>query len=366
VAKKKFDIEATIRVPAPDQPAGKPRRNLRRIAPVLLVGFMVLGLAGTAWNMWRNTPAPLPPAAQVAVEPVVAPAPEFPIKVATEAEIMADEPADMTVFRFKSNPAIVVLDFASLAEQGQMLNRMAVFEEKDGYPHDRLLSDSELDSAIHAGGDEPATFYYGHDYRAAALVRFFALADRDNVRLTAQEIRLRRLIAQLGWTTPNAVGALITLPRLGADSTVDAGARATILRHELSHGEYFTNPDYAAFCQRFWRDIMTDADRSGFRRFLIADHYDGSIEDLMMNEGQAYLMHTHDPRFFSAQFVGLTPSRIEQLRQMFIASMPRGWLREATLPSVAIITPASAAAPRAPRRRRADRSSRQGLRRRVA
>ncbi len=347
MAKKKFDLDATIRVPAPDQPAPKPKRNLRRVVPVLLAGFMVLGVAGTALSLWLNTPAPLPPAPLAAVVPVRPPAPEFAIATATESEIMDDQPSDMTVFRFKANPAIVVLDFASLAEQGQMLNRMAVFEEKDGYPHDRLLSDAELDAAIHAGGDEPATFYYGHDYRAAALVRFFALADRENIALTAQEMRLRRLMTQLGWTTPDAVGALITLPRLGADSTVDAGARATILRHELSHGEYFTDAEYAMFCQHFWRDIMTDADRAGFRRFLIADHYDGAIEDLMMNEGQAYLMHTHDPRFFSAQFVGLTASRIEQLRQMFIAGMPHGWLREATLPSVAVVTPASAAAPRA-------------------
>jgi hypothetical protein len=354
------DPEATIKV--------RRTTNWRRYAPILGAIVMAMGVSAGAYNLWRSTPAPAPvphesaatggaPAtASVTASPhgVAAPvvaavetsqpstvAPAFPVTNATEAEILADQPADMSVFRFAPNPAIVVLDFASLAEQGQMLNRMAVFEEKDGYPHDRLLTDPELDRAIRNGGDEPATFYYGHDYRADALIRFFAIADRDHVALTGQEQRLRVLMTQLGWTQPGTVGALITLPRLNADATIDTEARATILRHELSHGEYFTNPAYAAFTQHFWRDLMTEADRSGFRRFLIADHYDGSIDDLMMNEGQAYLMHTHDPRFFSAQFVGLTPSRIEELRQMFMAGMPHGWLRDATLPPVAV-TPASA------------------------
>jgi hypothetical protein len=373
------DPEATVKV--------KRTAHWRRLVPVASAVLMVLGVSAGAYNLWRSTPAPAPASASASVGPgqnvgevdprraiasgaVAAPAvsapmvaavdtsqpqpqtPAFQVTTATEAEILADEPADMTMFRFSPNPAIVVLDFARLGDQAQMLNRMAVFEEKDGYPHDRLLSDQELDAAIRNGGDEPATFYYGHDYRADALIRFFSIADRDHVALTAQERRLRLLITQLGWTQPGAVGALITLPRLNADATIDPQARATILRHELSHGEYFTNPAYAAFTQHFWHDLMTEADRAGFRRFLIADHYDGGIDDLMMNEGQAYLMHTHDPRFFTAQFVGLTPARIEELRQMFMAGMPRGWLRDATLPPPVAITPATAAAVRrAPRAR---------------
>jgi hypothetical protein len=292
------------------------------------------------------------------VQPVLAPPPAgFPVTVAGEAEILDDQPVDVTVFRFARNRMIVVLDFASLDVQAQMLNRMAVFEEKDGFPHDRLLDDDDLDRAIRGGGDVPATFYYGHDYRAAALVRFFALADRDHVALTAQEQRLRRLIGELGWTGPDAAGALISLPRLNADATIDAKARSTILRHELSHGEYFTDPQYAAFVQHFWADTMDGSDRAAFRRFLVADHYDGAIEDLIVNETQAYLMFTPDTRFFSPDFVGLPATRIAELRRAFIAAMPPGWLRDelvpADAPSPAALPPAAATgAARAPRRRR--------------
>jgi hypothetical protein len=289
----------------------------------------------------------LAPSPRGLAPPALAPlAPESagPIVTATEAQILADQPASIGVFRFQDNPAIVVLDFASLIDQGEMFNRMAVFEEKDGFPHDRVLPDGDLDRAIRGGGDDPATFYYGHDYRAADLARFFSLADRDHVALTPQEEWLRRLIGRLGWDGPDATGAMITLPRLGADGTVDAKSRGTILRHELSHGEYFTNPAFAAFVQRFWRETMTEADRAAFRHFLVADHYDGGIEDLMVNETQAYLVHTPDARFFSAAFVGLAPARIAALRAAFIQGMPKGWLHDDDFAAAATLTRAGAAA----------------------
>ena len=66
----------------------------------------------------------------------------------------------LTVFRFADNPRILVLDFASLHEQGKMLNRVAAFVEKAGLPHDRVLTDGELEPAIRAQGDTVETFYY--------------------------------------------------------------------------------------------------------------------------------------------------------------------------------------------------------------
>src|SRR5215831_15291531 len=103
-----------------------------------------------------------------------------------------------------SNPAILVLDFASLRRQGLMLNRVAALIEKAAEPRDRVLSDGELDQAIRAHGDTVETYYYGHDYRASDLARFFALADRDGVRLTAEEQTLRSLLRQERFLEPGA------------------------------------------------------------------------------------------------------------------------------------------------------------------
>jgi hypothetical protein len=225
------------------------------------------------------------------------------------------------------NPRILVLDFPTLAQQGRMLNRMAAFIEKRGQPRDRLLDDAELDALTRRDGNTPDTFYYGHNYRPSDLRRFFALAARDGVQLNADELLLRALLEQENWLQDGAEGALLSLPRAGADALMDASARLTILRHELSHGEYFTNAAYAEFVRRFWLVDLTEGQRAAFRRHLAAEDYDPDNEDLMINEMQAYLMHTPDRRFFHAALVGITESELDRLRARFLAGMPEGWLK---------------------------------------
>ena len=97
-----------------------------------------------------------------------------PSTTADEATILAHVAQHLTVFRFDANPHIIVLDFPTLRMQGEMLNRVASLIEKAGLPHDRVLTDAELDAAIRERGDTMETYYYGHDYRADALARFFA------------------------------------------------------------------------------------------------------------------------------------------------------------------------------------------------
>jgi hypothetical protein len=235
---------------------------------------------------------------------------------------------EITVFRFKPNPRILVLDFASLREQGRMLNRAAALVEKTGLPRDRLLGDAELETAVRAAGDTVETFYYGHDYGAASLVRFFSLADRENVRLSDEEQALHRLLAREGWFGPKPRGGLITIPQVGADEHVTKRARATILHHELSHGEYFTNPAYAAFVHRFWKQTLTEAEREQIRSRLHSLGYDPAQDDLMENEAQAYLMFTDDAAFFTPDMIGMSSRRLAELRSGFHRSMPAGWLRD--------------------------------------
>jgi hypothetical protein len=284
-------------------------------------------------------PAPTQPAPQAALPFPVAPAlVPFPIQTADEAEIRAHVSTGLTVFRFAANPSIIVLDFASLHEQGLMLNRIAALTEKGAMPRDRVLNDTELDAAISAGGDTVETFYYGHDYSAASIARFFWLAAQDKIRLSLEEEELRQLLAQLGWLVPDARGGLISVPKVGADAQVNAAARNAILRHELSHGEYFSNPAYAAYVHRFWVHDLTRDEQDGVRKFLASEEYDPKLEDLIENEMQAYLMFTRDPVFFTPSKVGMTPARLTELQVAFHRSMPRGWLRDLlgqTLPMAA-------------------------------
>lgn len=289
-------------------------RRKRSIVPVLIaVGCgLAIGVGGTML-IWRAS----------------APPPATSIPAATEAELRVASPASRTVLRFAPNPAILVMDFPTLAEQGQMLNRIAAWEERANVPHDRLLADAELDAAIRAGGATPDTYYYGHDYSAAEIARFFALADQERITLNPRERELRALTLRAA-AEPAGFGALITLPRADAANQVDASSRATILHHELSHGEYFTNPVFAKSVKTVWETVLTDAERAAFRAYLVTEGYDSTLEDLMMNESQAYLMQTADPRFFDSSRLGIAADRLTRIKESFLAGMPPGWLRDAT------------------------------------
>jgi hypothetical protein len=209
-----------------------------------------------------------------------------------------------------------------------MLNRVAALVEKADLPRDRVLTDEELDAAIRKAGDTVETYYYGHDYPAEALVRFFTVADAQHIRLDPQEERLRALLRQLGWSGANAVGGLISVPAVGSDPYITMAARTSILRHELSHGEFFSDPEYAAYVHTFWLTTLTEAERANIRKFLGTEGYDTADETLMYNEMQAYLMFTRDPTFFRPDLVGLTPGRLADLQARFLHGMPPGWLRD--------------------------------------
>src|SRR5262249_56029658 len=73
-----------------------------------------------------------------------------------------------------------------------------------------------------------------HDYSAAALARFFALADRDHIELRVEEERLRTLLRQEGWLAPGAVAGLISLPAVGADAKI--GRASCREREERARG----------------------------------------------------------------------------------------------------------------------------------
>lgn len=311
-----------------------PRRGERswpaRFLPWAGGAALVVVLAtGAAW--WSRHPATvqqaaLPPAAIVAPPaPALAP-PRFAPPLASEAEILADQPDHLAVYRFVLQPAVVVLQFPSLGAQALTLNRAAALLEKDGFARDRVLPWAELDARIVAAGGTPETFYYGHDYRAADLVRFLRLA----TDLDEQEQALQSLVQKLGWHEQGAAGALISLVRQSSAPDLDPTARATILRHELSHGVYFTDSAYAAYCQRFWSDVLTGEERAKFTAFLGREGYDTALSDLIVNETQAYLVHTLDKRFFNASEVGVSGARAAELRRIFVAGMPPGWLRDST------------------------------------
>ena len=183
------------------------------------------------------------------------------------------------VMRFAGNERILIVDFPDLGSQGRALNRVAALIEKRTAPRDRVLSDAELESFIISTGSSPETFFYGHGYKAGDLAKFFSLAESDGVELNEAEHSLRDLLLGQGFFRSQAGGyrmqepeqALVTVvqqqaddPESQADETVDSFLRDTILRHELSHGDFFTNKAYRDYCRRFWQRELTRKERMIF------------------------------------------------------------------------------------------------------
>jgi hypothetical protein len=96
----------------------------------------------------------------------------------------------------------------------------------------------------------------------------------------------------------------------------------------LSHGEYFTNPVYAAFVHRFWTQTLRSGERDQIRGRLQTLGYDANLDDVMENEAQAYLMFTESAEFFRPEMFGMSGARLAELRAAFFRSMPAGWLRD--------------------------------------
>lgn len=247
---------------------------------------------------------------------------------ATREEWLAGgPPPDWRVGRVAGLPRVLVIEFPDLEAQGQAMNRVAALLEKAGAPRDTVLDDAALQALIRRSGDLPATFYQGHDYRANGLQRFFRLAERQGVALNPVERRLRDLLVR--WkllsrdTRRASAQALVTFTAPDARSgagvgvEIDAQRRTAVFEHELSHGRYFTDPAYRARCAAFWRQRMSARQRAGVTAMLKGTGYDPRDADLILNEAQAFLFHTPDPRAFDGSEAGLAPGELADLRAAF-------------------------------------------------
>lgn len=310
------DDDATMRLPPPrTQASGSVAR--RGVGLAVLGGGAALAAAvgGGLW-LWRGveTAAPMLPAT---VADASAPAPPL-----LDMEgIAAHRAVEPTALRWSANPLVWVLDFPSLETQGAAMNRVAALIEKAGAPRDRVLDDAELAAAIAADRRTAANWYFGHNYRAGDVLRMFALAERQGIRLTPPELWLRAQVELSQRVDRGREAAILTIPGLGPQ--IDAQLRRTILRHELGHGQFFTLPFFAAHVMRVWEGGFTAAERADMRRFLAADGYDTAQEEMMANEAMAYLLYTPDRRFFNpARDLGWSDAQAERLRVLLRTQAP--------------------------------------------
>ena len=263
-----------------------------------------------------------------------------PPKQASFEAIAHNQQGGRALFQLTENPRIHVLDYENLQAQGRALNRIAAFIEWQDAPKERVLDDQALAEMIERTSENHDVLFFGHDYRAADLARFFTAVQRSGIVLNEEERALLALLLDQGFMRADQDGfsiitpekVLVAIPRAQSDSSkapqnesVTMPMRKTILSHELGHGEFFTNPDYARYCQDFWYQQLSAAQRAAFSRFLSSvQHYDGGNEALLINEFQAYLAYSGvDGYFFGYDVVaGIGAEEMAQLRDQFITHSP--------------------------------------------
>jgi hypothetical protein len=263
-----------------------------------------------------------------------------PGKTAEYSAVLSNQSERVSLFEYGGRSLILIVDFPDLVEQGKMFNRVVALIERIGAPRSRVMNNDELAQFIRSVGKSESTFAYGNDFLVSELVIFFNLADMGGIQLNAQEIALRRklidyrlIVERTGFyqaIKPQAV--ILSIPQETTGRTggpqVSALARKTILMHEISHAEYYTNRLYANYCRHFWRNVMTESQRTAFRSFLSRSSYNPDNEEMMVNETQAYLLYTPDPRAFNARLVGLKDKELDSLRTQFFNGFPEAPLAE--------------------------------------
>lgn len=312
---------AAVAAPAPAPPK-LPRRDLTHLWIGLGAATALLAAAGGGVWWWNRTapppPTPEPPQARPSTQPP--PPPEGPPALSA-TEILMNRAAEPMAMRWAPNPLVWVLDFPNLELQGRAMNRIAALLEKARTPRDRVLSDEALAGAITADGRSSSNWYFGHNYRASDVARFFEWAERDGVALNPLELWVREQVELAQRVDRSRDAAILTLPAIGAH--VDGTMRAAILRHELGHGQFFTLPFFAAHVMRVWERGFSEAERAAVRRFLGAEGYDTRQEEMMANEAMAYLLYTPDRRFFDpARDLGWSDDQANRIRGMLRSGAP--------------------------------------------
>lgn len=241
----------------------------------------------------------------------------------------------LTVWQMADNPSVYIFDFPGLSYQGRSFNRITQFtEQQTTEPYPKVLGNQELARYIEAARRTTADFAFGHDVLISELVQFYNFALRDKVELNPEEIAVREFLIEQGlirlWRgfyqamRPDVVVLAVpqTQDRKAGEPMVSPGARYAILLHESAHGEYYSNTHYMKFCQRFWAETLTDNQRESFKRFLANFNYAVNNEELLINEMQAYLMFTPDPKSFSARKLGVSEAELQSMREAFRRGSP--------------------------------------------
>lgn len=276
--------------------------------------------------------------AEVAPEPVVsvAPVPEpAPPRILSREEVFQAKAADRAFYRLDDDARVLVLDMPNVEDQSRVFGRLVIFIERASAPRHRILSVPEVKKWRIANKETLATLTIGNNIRANDFALFFNTARFQNEPITEDEKWLLDRLLEFGVLREAASGLVsvepeqivISAPQV---STVDGcpacvitqSRRELILRHELAHARFVTDQVYRNYVWWFWHNVMTASQRSSVSKYLQALGYDLNAPDLLVNEMQAFLIHTPESEYFSSRAAGFTQSQFTGLHAAFREKYP--------------------------------------------
>lgn len=259
---------------------------------------------------------------------------QLPVYIGDYHDILDFSSNQSVIWEYKGMKNVYLIDFPTLLVQGRTFNRITHLIQQSFEPYKKVLTEQELMARLSAIDRTMETMAAGHDVLLDELALFFNLAKRDKIALFTEEQLLLEFLLQkqqlMVWkgiyNAPDPNGVLLSVPQVQkkTDGTyrVSPLARKTIVMHELSHAEYYTNPYYAEYCRKFWVDSLDELLRQKFLTFLSKYNYAVFGIELVINEMQAYLMFTPDVLSFSASKLGVSPEVLSAMRQAFREGKP--------------------------------------------
>ena len=256
------------------------------------------------------------------------------LKRLSKEEIQASATDKFTAYILKGNERTVVLDFPTTLAQARMFGRVILFIERDGTSTTRVMTVAEVQKWLVKNTKTLDTLTMGNNIRASEFARFFNTARLQEEPFTTDERELYDWLLQMQLLREEELGVsvvepetiVVSVPQIStiqgcAPCSVSAEQRRVTVEHEFSHARFATDIPYQNYVGWFWSNVMSTVVRSKFTQFLRKRGYDTSIRELVINEMQAFLMHTPNPAAFNATDVGMTEAELTELRQRFQAGL---------------------------------------------
>lgn len=256
-------------------------------------------------------------------------------RVLSREQIVTAQAAERTFYWLLDNPRVLVLDMPNVEDQSRVFARLVIFIERSSAPRHRILSVDEVLKWRLANKETLATLTIGNNIRANDFALFFNTARLQVEPITEDEQwLLARLLehgvikaVENGYESLAPEKIVISAPQVSkiegcANCTITPLKRDLILRHELAHARFITDQVYRNYVWWFWHNILTSQQRVDISKYLRSLGYDLGAPDMLINEMQAFLIHTPESEYFSSRAAGLAGKQMAELHASFKKHYP--------------------------------------------